>query len=139
MSDQAIEIIAKACHEANRGYCQAIGDNSQKSWEDSPEWQRSSAMNGVRFHLENPDAGPSHSHECWLEEKRATGWKFGHVKDEALKEHPCFVPYDELPTEQKAKGYIFRSIVHSLAHLAHPCCGKCRAEADYPSDDNSSD
>lgn len=114
----AIEIIAKACHEANRAYCAALGDMSQKAWEDSPEWQKSSAINGVRFHLANPDAGPSHSHECWLEEKRANGWKFGPVKNEATKEHPCFVPYEELPVEQKAKDYIFRGIVHSLADLA---------------------
>lgn len=44
------EDIAKVCHEANRAYCAGIGDHSQKSWEESPDWQRTSAINGVKFH-----------------------------------------------------------------------------------------
>ena len=108
------EQIAKVAHEVNRAYCQALGDNSQPEWGDAPEWQRSSAINGVAFHRANPDAGPEHSHNEWLKEKEANGWKYGPVKDEEKKEHPCFVPYDELPPEQKAKDYIFRAVVHSL-------------------------
>lgn len=109
-----MKTIARVCHEANRAYCQALGDDSQPAWEDAPEWQRSSAINGVQFHLANPDAGPSHSHDEWLKEKAATGWKYGPVKDPEKKEHPCFVPYDQLPAEQKAKDYIFRAIVHAM-------------------------
>lgn len=108
-----VEIIARTCHEANRAYCQAIGDNSQKSWGESPEWQKESARNGVLFHL-NGDHGPEASHESWLAEKRADGWKYGPVKNPETKEHPCFVPYSELPLEQKAKDYIFRAIVHAM-------------------------
>lgn len=107
--------IARVCHEVNRAYCEALGDTSQKRWEEAPEWQRQSAMNGVQFHLNNPTAGPDHSHISWLKEKEDTGWKYGPVKDEAKKEHPCFVPYEQLPVEQKAKDYIFRSIVHALS------------------------
>lgn len=108
-----VEIIARTCHEANRAYCQAIGDNSQKPWDESPEWQKESARNGVLFHL-NGDHGPEASHESWLAEKRADGWKYGPVKNPETKEHPCFVPYSELPLEQKAKDYIFRAIVHAM-------------------------
>jgi hypothetical protein len=110
-------IIAKICHEANRAYCQTIGDFSQPTWEDAPEWQRTSACNGVRFQILTPDAKPSHSHEEWLKEKAASGWKYGPVKDPNKKEHPCFVPYDELPPEQKAKDSLFVGIVNSLRHL----------------------
>ena len=106
--------IAKVCHEVNRAYCQAIGDNSQSSWDDAPDWQRQSAINGVNFHKANPNAGPDHSHNSWFEEKRADGWKYGPHKDPEAKEHPCFLAYDELPTEQKAKDYIFRAICHAL-------------------------
>jgi len=87
-----VESIAKVCHEANRAYCQSIGDMSQPAWEDAPEWQRASAIKGVEFARDNPSAPPSASHDSWLEEKRATGWKFGPVKDPEKKEHPCFVP-----------------------------------------------
>ena len=115
------EQIARVAHEVNRAYCLALGDTSQAAWEDAPEWQRRSAINGVNFHLANPNAGPDHSHNEWLKEKAETGWKFGPVKDAEKKEHPCFVPYDELPTEQKAKDYLFRGIVHALsAHVEVP-------------------
>lgn len=109
--------IAKVCHETNRAYCQAIGDNSQPPWEEAPDWQRTSAINGVEFHLNNPGSKPSHSHEEWLKEKEATGWKYGPVKDSAKKEHPCFVPYDALPEEQKAKDALFVGVVNALRAL----------------------
>jgi hypothetical protein len=110
----SITFIAKVAHEINRAYCEALGDTSQPAWEQAPNWQRDSAINGVRFHLDNPNASPSHSHESWLAEKAATGWKYGPVKDPEAKEHPCFVPYDELPVEQRAKDYLFRAVVHVL-------------------------
>ena len=109
------EEIARVAHEINRAYCQAIGDNSQPAWEDAPEWQRTSAINGVHFHHNNPSAGPDHSHNAWLAEKDANGWKYGPVKNPETKEHPCFVPYAELPVEQKAKDYLFRAVVHALS------------------------
>ena len=111
------EQIAQVAHEVNRSYCQALGDNSQLPWNEAPEWQRSSAINGVNFHINNPDAGPDHSHNEWLKEKEETGWKYGPVKDAELKEHPCFVSYNELPVEQKAKDYLFRGIVHVLKDM----------------------
>lgn len=112
-----IEQIAKVAHEINRAYCQSLGDNSQPTWEGAPEWQRSSAINGVIYHLNNPDAGPDHSHNEWLKEKREMGWKYGPVKDAEKKEHPCFLSYEELPPEQKAKDYLFRAVVHALGDL----------------------
>lgn len=112
------EQIAQTCHEINKAYCESIGDNSQPTWENAPEWQKSSAINGVQFHLDNPYAPPSASHDSWLKQKEQEGWKYGAVKDPAKKEHPCFVPYDELPTEQKSKDYLFKQVIHSLkTHL----------------------
>jgi len=112
-----VEKIAEVCHETNRAYCAVIGDNSQLSWAMSPEWQRTSAINGVQFHLNNPDAKPSHSHDSWLKEKCDAGWKFGPVKDAEKKEHPCFVSYEDLPSEQKAKDALFIGVVHALRGL----------------------
>jgi hypothetical protein len=106
--------IAKVCHEVNKAYCESLGDLSQADWDAAPDWQRESAINGVEFHISNPDAPPSDSHESWLAQKQAEGWKYGPIKDADKKEHPCFVPYEQLPTEQKAKDYIFRQLCHSL-------------------------
>lgn len=108
------EDIARVCHEANRAYCLSLGDMSQLPWDEAPQWQRDSAINGVEFHIANPDAGPSSSHDAWLAEKVKAGWKYGPVKDADKKEHPCCVPYEKLPVEQQMKDYLFSAIVYTL-------------------------
>lgn len=110
------ELIAKVCHEVNRAYCQALGDNSQPSWEEAPEWQRSPARIGVDLHTMG-DFGPEASHISWMQQKLEEGWIYGDVKNPEKKTHPCIVPFENLPVDQQAKDYIFRQIVHSLANL----------------------
>ncbi len=109
--------IAKVCHEANRVLCQTLGDNSQRPWEDAAEWQRAISLDVVSYHLANPDAKANHSHEAWMKGKIANGWKFGPVKDESKKEHPCIVPFEQLPAEQKAKDSLFVAVVNALRVL----------------------
>lgn len=109
-----VENVARACHEVNRIYCESIGDPSQVRWEDAPEWQRKSAVDGVENILTRIVTRPEQSHESWLDEKARTGWKFGPVKDAEKKEHPCFVPYAQLPEAQKRKDELFFQIVTSL-------------------------
>ncbi len=109
------EKIAKVCHEVNRAYCRSLGDNSQVAWEDAPQWQRESAIKGVEFNLANPDAPESATHDAWLEVKKAEGWKYGAVKDVEKKEHPCYVPYDQLPKDQQCKDALFKAVVLALA------------------------
>ena len=113
-----LEQIARVCHEVNRAYCQALGDDSQTAWEDAPDWQRNSAMLGVKLHTEHPDAGPQASHESWMQQKLQDGWKYGPVKNPQRKEHPCLVNFKYLPTEQQAKDFIFRAVVLALLGAA---------------------
>lgn len=110
-----IEQVARVCHETNRAYCECIGDNSQLPWESAAEWQRSSARQGVEFAISNPEAAASSQHDAWLEAKRQDGWKYGPAKDPEKKEHPCFVPYSELPVEQRIKDYLFKAVVQAFA------------------------
>jgi len=118
MNTKDVVAIAIVAHEANRAYCSLIGDHSQKSWSESPSWQKESAVNGVKFHLEalsrGEEVSPDRSHNNWLQEKKKDGWKFGPVKDEEKKEHPCFLPYEQLPKEQQMKDYLFGSIVEGF-------------------------
>lgn len=111
-------MIAMICHEANRAYCETIGDFSQPFWKHAPEWQKKSAVAGVAFHIGTLEQGgepsPSASHESWLAEKEREGWRYGPVKDPGKKEHPCFVPYEQLPIEQRMKDYIFGAIVKAI-------------------------
>lgn len=107
--------IARVAHEVNAAYCASLGDKTQPPWEEAPEWQRESVIKGVELHLSNPNLGVDASHQAWLEHKRAEGWTYGPIKDPVKKEHPCFVPYADLPAEQKAKDFIFRGVVHAIA------------------------
>jgi len=106
--------VAEVCHEINRAFCASIGDNTQLPWNEAPGWAQLSAIAGVNFHLAHPHALPSASHESWMLHKVQSGWVVGPVKDEARKEHPCIVPYNELPVEQQSKDFLFKQVVHSL-------------------------
>lgn len=102
--------IAELCHEVNKAYCESIGDYSQKSWVDAPQWQRDSVINGVKFHLENENTKPEDSHNNWMRQKIEEGWVYGEIKDSEKKTHPCMIEYNELPVEQRSKDYIFKAI-----------------------------
>lgn len=110
-----IDDAAKLCHEANRTFCEMIGDNTQVSYEEAAQWQRDSAISGVRFQLDNPDLPASASHENWMKEKLEQGWVFGEQKNSHLKTHPCLVDYSQLPVNQQIKDHLFKSIVAALA------------------------
>ena len=110
-----LDHIAKVCHEANRAYCQAVGDNSQPAWEAAPEWQRQSARTGVQFIVDNPDAGPDASHNSWLAEKKADGWKYGRAKSGVKKTHPMMVPYSDLPDIERRKDALVNAVIDALA------------------------
>jgi len=108
------QFIAQTAHEVNKAYCESIGDDSQPSWEDAPDWQKESAINGVYLHIDNPETTPEQSHESWMKEKLDLGWEYGEKKDADKKTHPCIMPYDQLPAAQRTKDFIFKQTVTSL-------------------------
>lgn len=108
-----IEACARAAHEVNRAYCIALGDASQPSWEEAPDWQKSSARMGVTGALNGNT--PEQSHAGWYQQKVNDGWTFGPVKDPIKKEHPCMVSYEDLSPEQRAKDTLFLAVVRATA------------------------
>jgi len=40
-------------------------------------------------------------HEVWAETRIKQGWTYGKQRNDELKTHPCLVPYEELPEEEK--------------------------------------
>lgn len=40
-------------------------------------------------------------HEVWSEARIKQGWIYGEQRNDVLKTHPCLVPYEELPEEEK--------------------------------------
>ena len=41
-------------------------------------------------------------HEVWTKSRMEQGWTYGVERSDALKQHPCLVPYEELPEVEKA-------------------------------------
>jgi hypothetical protein len=105
--------IAMLCHEANRAFCEYLGDNSQVPWAEASVEIQASAINGVRYHNNYPDAGDAGSHDNWLRFKENEGYVYGEVKCATAKTHPCMVPFDQLPPEQQFKDKLFRTLVHA--------------------------
>lgn len=41
-------------------------------------------------------------HEVFVQNRMKEGWKYGPVRDDAKKENPTMVPYEDLPESEKA-------------------------------------
>jgi hypothetical protein len=41
------------------------------------------------------------AHENWAQQRLRDGWRYGPGRDDARKEHPCLVPYEQLPESEK--------------------------------------
>jgi hypothetical protein len=110
---QDIEQIAKTCHETNRVLQIANEEDFiSPKWEAAPDWQKLSALAGVRKALDGET--PRQLHISWMEQKVADGWVYGPVKDSENKTHPCLVAYADLPLEQKVKDQMFYTVVNSF-------------------------
>ena len=41
-------------------------------------------------------------HEVWAQSRIKQGWRYGNERSDALKQHPCLIPYEKLPEFEKA-------------------------------------
>ena len=122
-TEQAIEAAAEAAHEVNRAYCAAIGDISHLSWLQTPEEIKQSVRAGVRLIIDRGTTGPEQQHQAWLDHYKAKGWRWGPVKDAGKKQHPCLLPWAELPLWQRAKDQIFGHVVRAVLEHHEACYG----------------
>lgn len=111
-----IDEIARVVHQVNKAYCESIRDYSQQDWEQVSEEHKISCMDAVCFHMEN-DATPEQSHNNWMNHKFNNDWTYGTTKDEERKEHPCLIPYYQLPQDQQSKDYLVKAIVKVLMDI----------------------
>jgi hypothetical protein len=52
------------------------------------------------------------AHENWAAQRMGEGWRYGPQRDDRKKEHPCLVPYEQLPESEKA--YDRRTAVETI-------------------------
>ena len=41
------------------------------------------------------------THDVWAASRIKDGWTYGPVRNDSIKQHPCLVPYSELPESEK--------------------------------------
>ena len=112
-----LNLIARMCHEVNKAWCEAHRDFTQPDGDNAPTWQKESCMDGVWFVINNPSAGDAAQHNNWMRQKEEDGWKYGPIKDADKKEHPCMVPFEQLPLEQQIKDRLFRATVLAITGI----------------------
>ena len=40
-------------------------------------------------------------HEVWAQSRISQGWSYGSERNDELKQHPCLIPYEDLPEVEK--------------------------------------
>ena len=58
-----------------------------------------------------------HVPEVWAATRIAQGWRFGPERNDARKEHPCLIPYEELPEEERT--YDRQTALETLKLIEH--------------------
>lgn len=110
---QKVEAIARAAHEANRGWCMAHDDQTVPPWDLMLPKEYAGLVRGV--HVTLSGATPEQQHDAWRQQRASEGWVFGPEKDPERKCHPCMVPYELLSAMQKVKDALFQAVVRALA------------------------
>lgn len=41
------------------------------------------------------------AHDVWARERIKQGWVYGSARNDERKEHPCLIPYEDLPESEK--------------------------------------
>ncbi|HEY9602444.1 MAG TPA: TRAFs-binding domain-containing protein, partial [Allocoleopsis sp.] len=74
---------------------------SETSLNYQPEPLDTSNVTLTAEHLKLTELLARNTHELWAQQRLAEGWNYGQQRDDVRKEHPCLVPYDELPESEK--------------------------------------
>ena len=113
--NDAAAYVRAAYRDATRpfiSYCTTVGDEPV-AWEAMSETMRAGYISGVRMVLAGET--PEKLHTAWMKSRVEEGWTFGPVKNTETRQHPCLVPYEELPETQRRKDALFWAVVRAMA------------------------
>lgn len=61
-----------------------------------------------------------HNHDVWARQRIADGWRYGPERHDQRQEHPCLVPYDQLPdSEQQYDRQTAREVLKAILALGY--------------------
>lgn len=94
---EIIEKVARKAHDMWKFFTELVSDEKVPGWELAEDWQRETAISGVKAVISGASSDPKEEHDRWCKEKIGLGWKYGPEKDGNLKTHPCLVDFEDLP------------------------------------------
>lgn len=60
------------------------------------------------------------AHDVWAIQRLQAGWRYGIARDDERLLHPCLVPYEELPDEEKEYDRaMVRATIRSILALGY--------------------
>jgi len=110
--DDILELILTVVHNANAVLKKINGEKHEELADMEPN--RRAGMKAAIKNALTTDTTPEQSHINWLAAQEALGYKYGTEIDRVNLLHPCMVPYEQLPAEQKLKDDMFVAIIKSF-------------------------
>ena len=60
------------------------------------------------------------THDVWANQRIADGWRYGPARNDALKEHPCLVFYEELSeTEKDYDRVVVEQVIKAILAMGY--------------------
>lgn len=121
MSDERVEILAKACHSSLKTWLSLNGQTYA-----IPRWDRLSiedkdfarqVTTDLLWEMCQFDLEPEHVHEIWLERRRRMGYVVGPRRNRSLRQHPNMIPYGQLLNAERAKPKIILETLRLLGTI----------------------
>lgn len=111
------EDIAEITYYANSVYRRSIGESERPDWSMLSDTTKAAIVKGVKFIITSEvEVSPPMNHMHWMNHKFNDGWVYGEIEDKDKKTHPCLLPYNTLPPEQRLKDEIYLTIVKQLRY-----------------------
>ncbi len=106
---EALLLCARICHAVTKALNDARGEITLDFG-----LVKAGLIHAVQDIVEDPKLTGSELHTMWLEDKEAKGWVYGETKDVVKKTHPCVLPYEKLPVEQRVKDDVVIAVVREM-------------------------
>jgi hypothetical protein len=106
--------IAQIVYEANRAFSEVEGAVAGPPWDSLCNEEKEEIVLSVERLSKSSGSSYAAHHNNWLAAAREAGWRYGPVLNEATREHPCFVPYEQLSEKQKKNDRMIVELVRAL-------------------------